>query len=119
LTPSFSSYDYWNAGVGMDKEKPDEGRKTVTDDDADWGKFRVPALRDVVDTAPYFHDGSVKTLEEAVALMAGGGKDNPNLSAMFLTVRDANLSQEDQANIVEFLKGLSGDYPVVEPPELP
>ena len=118
-TPSFSSYAYWNAGVGMDKEKPDEGRKAVTGEDADLGKFRVPALRDVVDTGPYFHDGSAETLKDAVALMAGGGKDNPNLSAMFMTVREAKLSEEDQANIVEFLKALSGEYPVVEPPELP
>ena len=117
--PLFSNYNYFNAGVGMDKEKPDEGRKDVTKSDRDLGKFRVPALREVANTAPYFHDGSAKTLEEAVALMAQGGKDNPNLSVMMKSVRSAELTEENQKDIVEFLKGLSGEYPIVQPPALP
>jgi cytochrome c peroxidase len=117
--PVFSGYGFFNAGVGMDKDPPDEGRKAVTKNDADLGKFRVPALREAANTAPYFHDGSVKTLEEAVALMAGGGKDNDHLSGMMKTVRDAKLTEQDQKDLVEFVKALSGDFPVVEPPELP
>lgn len=85
-----------NSMKAVDKPKPDEGRKDVTRKDEDTGAFRVPALREVANTAPYFHDGSAKTLEEAVALMAAGGKD-----------------------LVEFLKGLSGKYPIVQPPKLP
>jgi cytochrome c peroxidase len=117
--PLFSNYRYYNAGVGMDAEKPDEGRKDVTSKENDMGKFRVVPLRDVADTAPYFHDGSAKTLEEAVALMAGGGKDNPHLSAMMKSVGNAKLSEQDQKDIVDFLKALSGEYPVIAPPELP
>ncbi len=117
--PLFSNYRFINAGVGMDKETPDEGRKAVTGDDKDVGKFRVPALREVANTHPYFHDGSTSTLEEAVALMAGGGKDNPNLSGMMRIVREAKLTEEDQKDLVEFLKALSGEYPVIEPPEMP
>ncbi|GAB6167377.1 hypothetical protein JCM19992_33770 [Thermostilla marina] len=117
--PLFSSYEYYNAGVGMDKENPDIGRKEVTGDDADTGAFRVPSLRNVADTAPYFHDGSAATLEEAVALMAAGGKDNPHRSDMFDTVREAKITPEQQKDLVEFLKALSGDIPAVEPPELP
>jgi cytochrome c peroxidase len=115
----FSNYKYYNAGVGMDKEPPDEGRKAVTGEDKDLGKFRVPALREVANTGPYFHNGSVDTLEKAVALMAGGGVDNPHLSAMMKAVASKQLSEEDKANIAEFLKALSGEYPIVEPPELP
>lgn len=118
--PVFSSFDYYNAGVGMDKPKPDEGRKAVTKKDDDTGAFRVPALREVANTAPYFHDGSAKTLEEAVALMAAGGKDNPHRSAdMFDVVREKKLTAEDQKDLVELLKALSGRYPIVEPPALP
>lgn len=117
--PLFSSYDYYNAGVGMDKEKPDEGRKAVTGEDHDMGAFRVPSLREVANTAPYFHDGSAATLEEAVALMAAGGKDNPHRSVEFDTVREAKLTPEQQKDIVEFLKALSGTYPIIEPPQLP
>ncbi len=109
--PLFSSYRYYNTGVGMDKEKPDEGRMAVTKKKSDLGKFRVPALREVAGTGPYFHDGSVETLEAAVELMANGGKDNPNLSGMMKAVRDENLSEQDKKDIVEFLRALSGDYP--------
>jgi cytochrome c peroxidase len=117
--PLFSNWRYYNAGIGMDKDPPDEGRKAVTGEDRDLGKFRVAPLREVANTAPYFHDGSVATLEEAVAVMAGGGVDNPNLSPMMKAVGSRELSDEDKANLVEFLKALSGEYPVVEPPELP
>ncbi len=48
--------------------------------------------------------------------MAGGGKDNPNLSAQIKAVREANLSEQDRNDLVEFLKGLSGEYPVVSAP---
>jgi cytochrome c peroxidase len=117
--PLFSNYRYYNAGIGMDKETPDEGRKAVTGNDRDMGKFRVPSLREVANTAPYFHDGSAATLEEAVGLMSSGGKDNDNLSAMLKGLRDEEITEEQQKEIVEFLKALSGEYPVVEPPEMP
>jgi cytochrome c peroxidase len=117
--PKFSGYQYQNAGVGMDKKEPDPGRKAVTGKDSDLGKFRVPQLREVANTAPYFHDGSVATLEAAVALMATGGKDNPNLSPIFKSLRDAGITEQEQKDLVEFLKALSGEYPIVEAPKLP
>jgi cytochrome c peroxidase len=98
------------------KPNPDEGRKKVTGKDGDLGKFRTPALRSVADTAPYFHDGVAAKLEDAVALMAAGGRDNPNLSEMLKSVREANLGATDRKDLVEFLKALSGKYPVIEPP---
>jgi len=109
--PLFSNYGYYNAGVGMDKEKPDEGRKAVTGKDRDLGKFRVPSLREVANTGPYYHDGSVETLEEAVAIMAGGGKDDPKVSAMLKGLRDEDVSEQDKKDLVEFLKALSGEFP--------
>jgi cytochrome c peroxidase len=118
-SPLFSNYRFYNAGVSMNKKKPDEGRKSVTGKDRDFGKFRVPALRDVASTAPYCHDGSVATLADAVALMAGGGIDNPHLSAQVKAIREAELTAEDQADLVAFLKALSGDYPLVKAPKLP
>jgi len=117
--PEFSNYGFYNAGVGMDKETPDAGRQAVTGEEKDLGKFRVPALREVANTGPYFHDGSCDSLEKAVAMMAAGGVANDNLSSMLKAVAGKSLTAEDQANIVEFLKALSGEYPVVDPPELP
>ena len=101
----------------MDKPKPDKGRMEVTKQESDLGKFRVPALREVANTAPYFHDGSAATLEDAVALMAGGGKDNANLSGQLKAVREAKLTEQDRKDLVEFLKALSGEYPIVAAPK--
>jgi len=117
--PLFSNYRFFNAGVGTDKPNPDEGRRKVTGKDGDTGKFRTPSLRDVAETYPYFHDGSAAKLEDAVALMAGGGKDNANLSEMLSSLREAKLGEKEQKDLVEFLKALSGKYPVIEPPAPP
>jgi len=114
--PLFSNYRFHNAGMGMDEPDPDKGRMAVTDNPRHMGAFRVPALREVANTAPYFHDGSTPTLEEAVALMAFGGEDNANLSSFLKSVRGDNLTEEDQAKIVEFLKALSGEFPKVAAP---
>jgi cytochrome c peroxidase len=109
--PLFSNYRFFNAGIGMDKEKPDEGRKAVTGKDGDLGKYRVAPLREVANTGPYFHDGSVATLEEAVKIMAQGGIPNDNLSGMMKTVGEEKLTEENIKDLVEFLKALSGEYP--------
>jgi cytochrome c peroxidase len=119
IPPTFSNYNFYNAGVGMDKPEPDKGRMDVTKKESDLGKFRVPPLREVANTAPYFHDGSVDKLEGAVALMAGGGKDNPSLSPMILALRQAKIGEQEQKDLAEFLKALSGEYPMIEPPKLP
>ncbi|MCS7237019.1 MAG: cytochrome-c peroxidase [Thermoguttaceae bacterium] len=117
--PLFSNYQYYNAGIGLDKEPSNKGRMAVTGDERDFGKFRVPPLREVAKTAPYFHDGSVATLEEAVRIMAQGGIDNPRLAAQFKTLKQAQLSDQDIKDLVAFLNALSGEYPIVEPPQLP
>ena len=88
----FSNYKFYNAGIGMNKEPPDEGRMAVTGDERDLGKFRVPSLREVANTAPYYHDGSVATLEEAVALMTDGGIDNAGLSPLLKGIGSRGLS---------------------------
>jgi len=113
--PLFSNFQFHNAGVGADLPEPDPGRMDVTGEERDRGRMRVPALREVAKTHPYFHNGSEETLEGAVALMAKGGQDNPNLSPLLRGLRD-QVSEEEQADIVEFLKALSGEYPIIEPP---
>ncbi len=109
--PLFSNYMFVNAGIGSDKPEPDEGKEE--------GKFRVPALRDVANTFPYFHDGSAATLEEAVKLMAEGGRPNDNLSSILKQVGEEGIDEAKQKDIVEFLKALTGNPPTTEAPELP
>jgi cytochrome c peroxidase len=117
--PTFSNYRFYNAGVGWGKPSPDEGRKKVTGKDSDLGKFRAPALREAAKTAPYFHDGSEPALEGAVALMASGGKDNPNLSAALKAAREAKLTPENLKDLAAFLESLSGEFSIIDPPKLP
>ncbi len=86
----------------------DQGRFEVTKADVDKLVFKVPTLRNVEKTAPYFHDASAKTLEEAVKAMAAHqvGKD---------------LKDGEVRSIVAWLKTLTGDLPTayVAKPKLP
>jgi len=64
VPPRFESERYANRGIG---DGSDLGRYDVTNDPADRGAFRVPTLRNIRETGPFFHDGSVVKLEDAVA----------------------------------------------------
>ena len=68
--PAVGGGMYRKLGLVHPYETRDTGREKVTGNPADRGVFKVPSLRNVAETAPYFHDGSVKSLAEAVRLMA-------------------------------------------------
>ncbi len=104
---------YHNTGVGMDAEKPDVGRFTVTKTEKDTGAFKTPTLLDISRSAPYFHNGSVATLEEAVDLMTNGGKKNKFLDTTNL--KPAKLSKTEKDDLLAFLRALDVDYAVTEP----
>jgi cytochrome c peroxidase len=89
-------HDYWEY---TKSEKVDKGRFEVTGQDADMYVFKVPSLRNVTKTAPYFHDGSVADLSEAVRIIA---KVNLN----------KDLTDEQVKSIVTFLDALTGEVPV-------
>lgn len=107
---------FHNVGIGMDKDTPDLGRHAVTQADRDRGAFKTPTLRDITQSAPYFHDGSVATLEEAVRFMLGGGLDNPWLSRDKLKAQQ--YTDEDVADLLAFLESLDQPCDLVAP-ELP
>src|SRR5713226_9487703 len=92
-------------GIGTDKPDPDEGRFAVTKDPTDWGKFKTPTLRDISRTAPYMHDGSLKTLEDVVEFYDKGGIPNKNLDEK---IKKLNLTADQKKDLVEFLKALDG-----------
>jgi cytochrome c peroxidase len=87
-------------------DNPAEGRFAVTGRDADRFNFKVPTLRNVELTYPYFHDGAAATLSEAVDVMA-----RVQLGRRY--------TAEDNARIVAFLKTLTGDQPQFILPVLP
>jgi cytochrome c peroxidase len=97
--------------VGIVEQWPDQrdqGRFDVTKQDADRMMFKVPTLRNITKTAPYFHDGSVPTLDAAVRRM---GRYQLGLS----------LSDQEVAAIVAWLDALTGELPseYIKPPVLP
>lgn len=94
--------DYWDL---TGSSAVDVGRAAVTKRDEDRHVFRVPMLRNVAKTGPYFHDGSVANLGDAVRIMGQAqlGK---------------NLDKEAVAEIVEFLGALTGPVPAHFKPEV-
>lgn len=76
----------------------DEGRFEVTKNPADKFVFKVPSLRNISETAPYFHDGKVKTLKEAIKVM---GKTQLGLK----------ITDKEASSIETFLKTLTGTKP--------
>lgn len=83
--------------AGSNATKADLGRFNVTGQEADKFVFKVPSLRNVALTAPYFHDGSVTQLDQAVTIMS-------------VTQLGRPLTVAETAAIVKFLKSLSGEY---------
>lgn len=83
--------------IGDTADDGDLGRLTITHDEDDRGVFRVPSLRNVAVTAPYFHDGRTQSLSEAVSLMS-----------RIQLGQDAD--KDDVDAIVAFLKTLTGEY---------
>lgn len=103
---NFTDNAFHNLGSGMDKPEPDVGRYSVTHDPKDWGAFKTPTLRDVAETPPYMHDGSLKTLKEVVDFYDKGGTLNKNLDK---DVKPLKLTVEQRSDLVEFLRALTGD----------
>ena len=85
---------------------PAQGRVGVTREEFDRFRFKVPTLRNVELTYPYFHDGAVTTLSTAVATMGAVQLGN-------------TFTPEETAAIVAFLKSMTGDQPRFEMPILP
>ena len=104
--PNLSDEEFHNTGVAWrDGKYLDEGRALVTQLGTDRGKFKTPTLREVSRTAPYMHDGSLATLEDVVKFYSDGGRDNPNRD---IVLQRLNLSDRERADLVSFLRALSG-----------
>jgi cytochrome c peroxidase len=124
-TPPFFSMAYaspasvfFNVGIGTEGKEDkdvDVGRMGVTKSESDWAAFKPPSLRNVSNSAPYFHDGSRAKLEDAVRFMAGGGHENKNRTPIMV---DKKLSDDEVQAIVSFLGALACDK-LVEPKKLP
>jgi cytochrome c peroxidase len=100
------------------------GLYELSRDPKDTGKFKAPSLRNVAVTAPYMHDGSVATLEDAIAHYAAGGRtiedgpyrgvgrDNPNKAE---AIRGFTLTSGQRDDLLAFLRSLTDEALLVDP----
>ena len=112
----FTNQQFMHNGLRQRLTQPDTGRAQVTGDPADRFKFRTPSLRNVAVTAPYMHDGRFRTLEEVIEHYDRGVVHHPNLDPNLAKhpPEGLNLSREDKAALVAFLKTLTD--PAFQPP---
>ena len=120
--PLYTDKSFHNTGIGTDKPMPDAGRGKILADKQDpqaeamTGAFKTPTLRSVADTGPYFHDGSARTLDQAVDVLLKGGIDNPHKDAK---LKEHKITPEEKGALIAFLKTLSPAPAKFERPKLP
>ncbi len=106
--PAVGGNGYQKLGLLRPYQTEDPGRFALTGKESDRNVFKVPSLRNIAETAPYFHDGTIPTLDAAVRLMAEHqlGKE---------------LNDEQVRDLLEFLESLTGrpDPEYTAKPELP
>jgi cytochrome c peroxidase len=115
---NFTDGGFHNLGIGIKDANPDLGRFLETDIEGDRGSFKTPTLREIARTAPYMHNGSLKTLEDVIDFYDKGGIENPQRDE---EISPLKLTDQQKADLITFLKeGLaSPDYPEIAPPKFP
>lgn len=114
--PNFTDEQFHNLGVGLDEASEDLGRFRVTHRDDDRGRFKTPTLRMVEKTQPYMHRGQLRRLEEVIDWYDQGGGANPHLDPR---LKPLGLTGPEKANLLAFLRTLTGELPPVETGRLP
>ncbi len=113
----FPAGGFHTLGVGANArgELADLGRYNVTKAEADRGAFKTPSLRNITQTRPYMHDGSLTSLTEVVEFYNAGGRSNPYRSKL---IRPLDLAPQDKLDLLAFLESLTGEpIPHIGPPE--
>ncbi|MYC65634.1 MAG: c-type cytochrome [Acidobacteriia bacterium] len=107
----FTDNKFHNLGVGaeLDGSMADIGRFEVSQVETDKGAFKTPHLRNIADSAPYMHDGHLKTLKEVVDFYVGAGNSNDFRDEEIHELD--HLSAQERADLIAFMEALSGEYP--------
>ncbi|MFZ2650183.1 MAG: cytochrome c peroxidase [Burkholderiaceae bacterium] len=114
---NFTDNSFHNLGLAsFGNENPDLGRYAERPVASLKGAFKTPTVREAVNTAPYFHDGSAKTLAEVVSFYVKGGVVKTNLSK---SMKELALTPEEQGQLVSFMKALSSPAKPFTLPVLP
>ena len=113
--PNFTDNQFHSLGVSQ--EGADLGRYSVTKEEKDKWRFRTTPLRNLTQTAPYMHNGSIETLEGVINFYhRGGGSNRFNKSPNMIKL---HLTNQEKKELVSFLKALDGKTPAISMPELP
>lgn len=109
--PYFTDLDFHNLGYAVtNKGAVDNGRFESSKLESDKGKFRTPGLRNISNTAPYMHNGSIATLSELINLLSSGmpQKTGQQINGVLSPhIQNVRLSSKEQENIIAFLASLS------------
>lgn len=107
----FTDNKFHNLGVGaeLDGSLADIGRFEVSQVETDKGAFKTPHLRNIADSAPYMHDGHLRTLKEVVDFYVGAGNSNDFRDEEIHELD--HLSAQERADLIAFMEALSGEYP--------
>ena len=136
---NFTDESFHNIGINWDKTRIDLGRFASTKTNevtghlktrgkksllavlseantmSDIGSFKTPSLREIANTAPYMHDGSLTTLRQVIDFYDNGGIKNPFLDK---EIKKLNLSEQEKDDLIAFLKSLSGEgWQHIVPPD--
>ena len=111
--PDFTDGDFHNTGTGMQRRVLDLGRHDVTKQDKDRGAFKTPTLRNLSDTFPYMHDGSLETLNDVIDFFDKGGLQNTSLSPK---MKPLAMTALEKKHLLAFLQSLEGDKVIVKEP---
>ncbi len=126
---NYTDEDFHNIGVGWDRadlspykktgdlddiKGVDPGRYAHTKEPQHFGAMKTPTLREIARTAPYMHNGSIKTLKEIVEFYDRGGTPNPFLDDL---IGPLDLTDAEKQDLIAFLKALNGsNWLQIEPP---
>jgi cytochrome c peroxidase len=109
---------FHNLGIGADTRgnMVDLGRYDQTKNEADWGAFKTPTLRNLAHREPYMHDGTFPTLKDALGHYIGGGNLNPHLDKEIRALDFLTFDERD--DLMAFLDSLTAPLPEnLGPPE--
>ena len=114
---NFTDNGFHNIGLAsFGKANADMGRYAIRPVNAMKGAFKTPTIREITKTAPYFHDGSAKTLMEVVEHYDRGGDVKTNLSP---NMKPLNLTLPEKEALVVFMESLTSPHIAFSQPKLP